>query len=143
MPQFGSKSLANFAQLHPKLQAIAREAIKEFDFTILDAQRGRAEQELAFKQKRSRAHFGQSAHNYIPAIAMDLAPWPIDFNKKKPFILLSHVIFRIAGEQGTKLRWLGDPNMDGSPADGWDFPHYELHPLKEWMKRVKLIGDAK
>lgn len=138
MPSFGSKSLANLSQLHPLLQQICIEAIKEIDFTILDAQRGRAEQELAFRQKRSKARFGQSAHNYVPAVSMDVAPYPIDFDDLDRFKELAKVIMRIARELGIKLRWGGDWNMDGSTSDGWDFPHFELHPWREWAKKSKL-----
>jgi hypothetical protein len=41
MPSFGSKSKAALAKCHPLLQDIANEAIKEFDFMVLDATRGR------------------------------------------------------------------------------------------------------
>lgn len=134
---FGKASLASRAQLHPKLRAIVDEAILEIDFRILDAVRGRAAQNLAFRTGRSKAKFGQSAHNYVPAVAMDLFPAPYDWDTTKPFITLSKVILRIAAKQNTKIRWLGDPNMDGDIKDGWDFPHYELHPWRDVVKRDK------
>ena len=96
MPSFGKASLASRAQLHPKLQAIVDEAIKHTDFKFLDATRGRAAQELAFKLGRTKAHFGQSAHNFVPAIAMDLFPAPYDWDNTQAFINLWKIIMPIA-----------------------------------------------
>lgn len=138
MPSFGAASRAALEKCHPSLQAIAKEAIKSVDFRVLDATRGRDAQERAFAGGRSKARFGQSAHNYVPAIAFDLFPAPYDWNNRQAFIDLSKVILQIAKAQGTPLRWGGDWNMDGNLSDGWDMPHFELHPWRDWAKKSKL-----
>lgn len=135
MPTFSSRSLKARAELHPSLQQIVDVAIKEIDFVVLDAQRGRAEQERAFAEKKSRAHFGQSAHNYAPAIAMDIVPYPVDWGNTQRFRDLHKVIMRIADEQGTPIEW------GGSWKSLVDMPHYELKPWREWAKKSKLIED--
>lgn len=122
MPKFGTRSLINLAQLHPLLQRVLNEAIKEFDFTILDAQRGRAEQERAFAQGHSKVHFGNSAHNYAPAIATDIVPWhggsnPIRWNDAASFkVLQLAVILPIAKRLAIPIRqgidWNGDGNIN-------------------------------
>lgn len=141
MPTFGSKSKAALAKCHPLLQAIANEAIKEIDFMVLDSTRGRVDQERAFAGGKSKARFGQSAHNYVPAIAFDLFPAPYDWNNTKAFNDLAVVILRIAKAKGTPLRWGGDWNMDGNKttSDAWDKPHFELTPWREWAKKSKLF----
>ena len=63
MPVFGAKSQAALAKCYPKLQEILNAAIKEFDFVVLDATRCRLDQERAFATGKSKAKFGQSAHN--------------------------------------------------------------------------------
>jgi peptidoglycan LD-endopeptidase CwlK len=141
MPIFGTASLASRAKLHPKLQELVDAAIKEIDFKILDATRGRAAQEKAFAQGNSKAKFGQSAHNYVPAIAADLFPAPYDWNNRQAFINLSKVVLRIAKEKNIPIRWGGDWNGDGNLSDGWDMPHYELTPWREWAKQSKLYED--
>lgn len=138
MPTFGAASSAALLKCHPKLQLVAHEAIKEIDFRVLDATRGRADQERAFAGGKSKARFGQSAHNYVPAIAFDLFPAPYDWNNRQSFINLSKVILRISKEKGVPLRWGGDWNGDGNLSDGWDMPHYELTPWREWAKQSKL-----
>ncbi|WP_168335261.1 MULTISPECIES: M15 family metallopeptidase [Rhizobium] len=139
MPSFGSASLAALSKCHPKLKIIALAAIKEIDFRILDATRGRDAQERAFATGKSKARFGQSAHNYVPAIAFDLFPAPYDWNNRQSFISLSKVILRIGKENGIPLRWGGDWNGDGNLSDGWDMPHYELTPWREWAKQSHLF----
>lgn len=138
---FSKASLASRKKLMKPLQEIVDEAIKEIDFKILDATRGRAAQEKAFAQGHSKVHFGDSAHNYVPAIAMDLFPAPYDWNNRTAFIALSKIILRIAAAKGYKLRWGGDWNGDGNLSDGWDMPHFELHPWRTYAKKSKLYED--
>lgn len=142
---FGKASLRARAQLHPKLRAIVDEAILEIDFRILDATRGRAAQNHAFKTGRSKAKFGQSAHNYVPAIAMDLFPAPYDWEDSKAFIELMEVVMRIAKKHNTKLRWGGDWDMKGdrNPKGSLeDLPHFELHPWRDFAAKSHLYeGD--
>jgi peptidoglycan L-alanyl-D-glutamate endopeptidase CwlK len=138
---FGSTSLVSRSQLHPKLQLVVDQAIKEVDFRILDATRGRNAQERAFAEHRSKAHFGDSAHNYVPAIAMDLFPAPYDWKNTASFEALAKIVLRVGHDLSVPLRWGGDWNMDGTKttSDNWDKPHFELHPWRTWAKQSKLF----
>lgn len=142
MPTFSAASFSRLAGAHPLLRRVMSEAIKHYDFTVLDSQRGRAAQEKAFRAGNSKAHFGQSAHNWAPAIALDVAPFPIDWNDRQRFIDLSKVILPIARDMKVPLRWGGDWNMNGVLTDEHlsDLPHYELHPWREWAKHSKPFG---
>lgn len=142
MIKFGKASLTSLAKAHPKMQEILRAAIKETDFRILDATRGRDAQEKAFAAGHSKVHFGDSAHNYVPSIAVDLLPAPYDWNDGQAFRHLFDVMMRIGRELGIPLRCGLDFNMDGVThgTDNWDGGHYELHPWRIWAKKpgVKL-----
>lgn len=140
MPTFGATSMASLAKCHPNLQIIANEAIKETDFKVLDSTRGRDAQTRAYATGKSKAKFGQSAHNYVPAIAFDLFPAPYDWNNRDSFKRLSIIIMRIAKSHGIPLRWGGDWNMDGdkTKSDAWDMPHFELHPWRDWAEKSHL-----
>lgn len=138
---FSKASKASRAKLHPLLRSIVDDAIKEIDFKILDATRGRAAQTKAFLQGKSKVKFGQSAHNYVPAIAVDLFPAPYDWENTDAFIRLSRVILRIATNKGIPIRWGGDWNGDGNLSDGWDMPHFELNPWRDYAKKSKLYED--
>lgn len=145
MAKFSEISKARLKNAHPLIQKVMNEAIKEFDFVVLDSLRDRAHQELAFKTKRSKAHFGQSAHNYVPAIAVDICPLPVNWNKPKPFHDLMQVVMRIAKEMDVPLTWGGDWDGDGDLNDQKlvDLPHYELKPWRTWAKGCKLYGEHK
>lgn len=138
---FGPRSLKARKELHPLLQKIVDEVIKVTDFTILDAQRGRAEQERAKRGGYSQASFGQSAHNYKPAVAMDLVPYPLDYDDLESFRKLAKAIMAEAKKQKVPLRWGADWDMDGQWKDEsfLDWGHFELNPWREWAKKSKLI----
>lgn len=138
MPSFGTASKAALAKCHAHLQLIANEAIKEIDFKVLDSTRGRDAQNRAYATGKSKAKFGQSAHNYVPAIAYDLFPAPYDWNNRQSFIDLYHVMMKIAKKHNIPLRSGLDWNRDGNFSDGWDAPHYELDPWRDWAKQSKL-----
>lgn len=108
---------------------------------MLDSTRGRAAQEKAFRDGNSKAKFGQSAHNYVPAIAVDLFPKPYSWSNLQAFDALSIVVMNIAKARGVPVRWGGDWNMDGArtTSDAWDKPHFELHPWREYAKKAKLF----
>lgn len=139
MPKFDAGSTKRLKNSHPLLQKLMNEAIKKTPFMILDSQRGRAAQELAFKQKRTKVHFGNSAHNWSPAIALDVVPLPVDWKNTKAFVALSQVILPLAKELGIPIRWGGDWNMNGKTSDEKfvDMPHYELHPWRTFAKSSK------
>lgn len=139
MPKFDAGSAKRLKNAHPLLQKLMNEAIKKTPFMILDSQRGRAAQELAFKQKRTKVHFGNSAHNWSPAIALDVVPLPVDWKNTKAFVALSQVILPLAKELGIPIRWGGDWNMNGKTSDEKfvDMPHYELHPWRTFAKSSK------
>lgn len=145
---FDAASAKRLAQAHPDIQEVMNEARKTVEFRILDSQRGRDAQERAFRAGNSRAHFGQSAHNWSPAIAVDLFPAPYDWNNRAAFVKLYEVIGRydattgkgtgLAAKMKIPLRCGLDWNMDGvNSGDDWDGGHYELHPWRTYAKYAK------
>lgn len=143
MPKFSSRSKAALAELHPLLQKLLNEAIKQFDFVVLDAQRGEAEQMLAYRTGKSKVKFGNSPHNYKPAVACDIVPYPIKWNATKPFITMQMKIIKpLAAKLKIPIRQGLDWNRNGILTDEnfVDMPHIELHPWREWAKKSKLIG---
>lgn len=144
-----AKSRARLDSAHPKLQRLVEAALGRGQvLTVLDSQRGEAEQELAFRRGNSKAHFGQSAHNWSPSVAVDLVPFAagkVDWDNIAAFHRMGRLIgcynpntgqgYGLAKEMGIPIRWLGDPNFDGRLVDGWDFPHFELHPWRAYASK--------
>lgn len=141
--KFDAGSAKRLADAHPLIQKVMNAAREQKEFRILDSQRGRAAQEEAFRKGNSKAHFGQSAHNWSPSVAVDIAPVPLDWNDRASFIALSKIILPLAKEMGVPLRFGGDWNMNGVLTDEKlsDLPHYELHPWREFAKGSKLFGE--
>lgn len=85
MPSFSRASAARLATCHPDLQTVCNELIKQYDFSVLEGHRARAAQEAAFKSGNSRLHWPYSAHNKLPSLAVDIVPYPVDWNNLERF----------------------------------------------------------
>lgn len=128
MPKFSRKSLSRLETCHPDLQKICKEAIKHYDFSILEGHRTNERQEELFHEGRTKLKGGESKHNIYPSVAIDLAPYPIDWNDKTRFYHFAGFIKGIANVMGIKLRWGGDWNSNNNFKDQsfFDLPHFEL-----------------
>ena len=143
MPTFTTGSLVNLKKLHPLLQKLFVEAIKEYDFIISDSMRGRIAQTKAFATGHSKVKFGQSAHNWNPGLAADIYPAP--FSARTPIskfeTMQIKVIKPLAVRLKIPIRQGIDFNMNGNLSDDkWDdAPHVELFPWREFAKAAKLF----
>ncbi len=142
MPAFDVGSTARLKLAHPLLQKIMNEAIKRYSFTVMQSQRGRAAQEEAFRHGYSHVHFGDSAHNWMPSVALDLAPLPISWEKSVKnydrwrVLQIEHIkpiaaLFKIPIRQG--IDWNRNGNLTDDKWD--DLPHVELYPWREFAAR--------
>ena len=113
----------------PRLQRICEMAIRVIDFTVLEGHRGQEAQDLAFADGKSKLKWPNGNHNTIPAIAVDIAPYPIDWNDSSRFHLLAGIMLGIAVSLNIKIRWGGDWNQNNRSDDERfkDFPHFELY----------------
>ncbi|MCP4482089.1 MAG: M15 family metallopeptidase [bacterium] len=123
MPKFSKKSKEKLKECHPYLQIILSKAIEIMDFTIICGHRGKELQNEAFKNGKSKLKYPKSKHNGKPSLAVDIAPYPIDWNDKYRFEMLAMLILKIAQETPMgkyKIQWGGH----------WykfkDLPHFEL-----------------
>ena len=128
MPTFGATSIANRDTSHPDLIRLADEVIKHVDFSITCGHRGQADQDKAFAEGKSKVKYPNGEHNKMPSKAMDVAPYPVNWNDNEAFTLLSGVFLGVASMMGIKIRigsdWDGDFNtLEHSFKDR---PHIEL-----------------
>lgn len=128
MPQFSDLSEQRLVTCDERLQRLLREAIKHVDFTVIYGHRTQEEQDDAFRQGASTLRWPKSKHNKQPSLAVDIAPYPIDWSDTARFARLAGYIERIAQEQGVKIRWGGDWNGNYRTKDERlvDMPHIEL-----------------
>lgn len=135
---FGKRSLANLDTCHERIQTVLYEAIKIIDFSVLCGHRTKEDQFELYKQGRilinghwevqdgkkivtqKDGYKKESVHQTIPSEAVDVAPWPIDWDDINRFKVLSNVIKYVANKFKIKIIWGGD----------WkrfpDYPHYQL-----------------
>ena len=128
MPSFGDKSKSMLAGCDTRLQSIFYEVVRYYDITILKGHRGQVEQDKAHAEGRSKVKWPQGKHNLHPSLAVDVAPYPIDFEDRERFYYLAGLVKGGASLLGIKIRWGGDWSMGGDFKDQTfdDLLHYEL-----------------
>ena len=128
MPRYSKKSEQKLKTCHPELQALFAEVIKYVDCTILDGHRDKAQQDRLYNLGRSRVMYPDSRHNELPSMAVDVAPYPIDWNDLARFYYFGGIVVGIAFEMGVSLRWGGDWDKDMQVKDQNfnDLPHFEI-----------------
>lgn len=127
MPQFGKDSLARLSTCHPDLQKLFNEVIKHYDCTVIEGHRSDEDQLKAFNAGKSKIKSG-GMHNKTPSLAVDVAPWPVDWNDKNRFYHFAGRVQGIAQMLNIEIRWGGDWDSDNDLKDQnfYDLPHFEL-----------------
>lgn len=128
MPEFSEKSKRILATCHPKLIALCNTAIMRFDFSVISGHREEEEQNRLFRDGKSHLTFPHSRHNKIPSTAVDLAPYPIDWEDTGRFKLLAGYLLGIAVALEIDIIWGGDWNGDFDMENQrfHDLPHIQL-----------------
>jgi peptidoglycan L-alanyl-D-glutamate endopeptidase CwlK len=134
MAIFSKRSIEKLGTCHPDLQMIMQHAIRVMDFSILCGHRGKGEQWRLYQDGKTKLNYPNSKHNKTPSLAVDIAPYPIDWSDRKRFYYLAGVVEGIAdqllrdGVITHKIRWGGDWNRNHNFNDQtfFDLPHIEL-----------------
>lgn len=150
MPRFGPRSERELATVHVDLQRVLRDVIGYIDFVVLQGLRGKADQQRAYREGKTRKVWPLSAHN-VPvrvagvdprnwvedptgmSLAVDIAPYPIDWTDLKQFTLLAGQVLATGRHMGVQLQWGGDWDRDGQgnwrDPDNWfnDLVHFEIY----------------
>lgn len=122
----GNASRVRLATCHPDLRRLV-EAVAAgvdagdlatagvTDVTVLCGYRGQAEQDAAYAAGASRLRWPNSRHNVVPAQAVDLAPYPVNWKDEATFHVLRGYVLAHAARLGVEVRTIA-----------WDLPHFEL-----------------
>lgn len=130
--KFSKRSLKKLewpVPVHPDLVNVIHKALEygEMDFSILDGGRTQEQQNRLYAQGRTEpgdivTWTLNSNHLAKPdgfAHAVDIAPYPIDWDDEFRFTLLAEIIKDAAIEEGVDLDW-------GYDLWGRDMPHFQL-----------------
>lgn len=134
----GAKSLERLAGVHPRLVAVVKRAIEisPQDFLVLEGVRTPERQRELYAQGRTKPgkvvtwtltsnHFKNAKTGYGHAV--DLCPFPVDWNTGAKFDAIAKAMFAAAAEEGLTIRWGADWDRDGKPREKGesDSPHFE------------------
>ena len=117
-------SEAKLSSVKPELQKVIRKAFETmpFDVVVLEGIRTKQRQEELYYKKPPATKTLKSKH--LTGNAVDLAPYPIDWNDTDRFEALADVVKKAAKTVGVDIQWGGD----------WvtpiDLPHYEIKDKK-------------
>jgi peptidoglycan L-alanyl-D-glutamate endopeptidase CwlK len=132
MPSFGKRSKLILKDVHPDIVSVLEDVIKYIDFSVISGHRGQVEQTGIFLAGKSKTPWPMSKHNSMPAEAVDLAPYPINWEKPNRFIYLAGHIMAAARNRGIVLRWGGDWAM--SHMNNYqtfnDWGHFEKYQMQ-------------
>ena len=128
MPKFGRKSREKLKTCDKDLQSLFNEVVKYFDCSVLVGYRGRNEQDTAYESGHSKVKWPNGKHNKKPSVAIDVAPYPIDWDDRERFIYFGGFVKGCAFRMGIPLRWGGDWDNDTQLSDNNfdDLVHFEL-----------------
>jgi peptidoglycan L-alanyl-D-glutamate endopeptidase CwlK len=153
MFSLGTKSISRLEGVHPDLIRLVKRAIEltTQDFMVLEGVRTEQRQRELYAQGRSAAKLIAAGVN--PALskpkmqvvtwtlksnhfvqndgfghAVDLVPYPVDWNTLSKFDAIADAMMQAADELGVKVRHGADWDMDGKRREKGesDNPHFEL-----------------
>lgn len=128
MNKFSLKSQERLNECHPLLQKLFLEVVKHYDCTVICGHRTKEDQDQAFRSGMSKVQWPDSKHNKRPSLAVDIVPYPVDWQDKTRFYHFIGFVMGMAATMGIKLRsgadWDGD--FDLKDQNFFDLPHFEL-----------------
>ena len=134
MPSFNQRSKDNLKTVDFLLQNLFNEVIERIDCSVICGHRGKEEQNEAFDKKASKVRYPDSKHNSFPSMAVDVYPYPFDWDNPdsltnlKKLYFFGGIVKGIAWELGIKVRWGGDWDSDNDLEDQNfnDLVHWEV-----------------
>lgn len=135
MPKFSNASKAQLGTAHPELELLFNTIIEFVDCQVLEGYRNQADQEKDFNAGNSKLHYPFGRHNKIPSMAVDVAPYPVDWNNISRFYWFAGIVMGTAkmlkaqGKMKYDIRYGGDWNRNYDITDEKglrDLVHFEL-----------------
>ena len=128
MPRFGKRSKERLSTCDERLQKVFNEVIKYIDCTVLEGHRGQERQDKLFDEGKTKVKYPSGRHNANPSRAVDITPYPVDWDDRERQTLFAGFVIGTARAMGITLRWGGDWDMDFKVMDNRfdDFPHFEV-----------------
>ncbi|QQO91193.1 L-alanyl-D-glutamate peptidase [Yersinia phage PYps16N] len=126
--KLGQRSIDRLKGVNPSLVAVFKRACETmpFDVTVLEGLRSYERQQELLKQGATKV----SVSRHMSGNALDIAPYPIDWNDLERFQIVAEHMFKAAEELGIVIRWGGTWERTFTKPVKWakflDAPHFEL-----------------
>lgn len=126
--KYSKSSADKLASCHEDLQLVFNLVLQHIDTTVIEGHRPESRQNELYRTGKSQLQWPEGKHNSTPSLAIDVAPYPINWKDRERFTLYAGFVLGIAASKGIKLRWGGDWDMDNQVADNNfdDLVHFEL-----------------
>ena len=132
--KLGKTSIARLKGVDETLVNIVKRAIEisEIDFSVLEGVRTLERQRELYAQGRTstgKVVTWTMKSRHIEGKAVDLVPYPLDWNDLSKFDKIRNAMFQAAKEQDVNLRWGADWDGDGKYREKgeYDSPHFEIN----------------
>mgnify|MGYP003147218872 FL=1 len=128
MPKFGKRSLKRLEGVDTRLVSVLNKLIKIMDVTIIEGVRSAEKQLEYFESGKSKIDGIKKKGQHQLGNAVDLAPYPIDWDDRDRMHYMGGILIGIGHMMGYKLRWGGDWDRDGETKDNSfdDLVHIEI-----------------
>lgn len=132
--KLGKTSLARLQGVDETLVNVVKRAIEisEVDFTVMEGVRTLERQRELYAQGRTapgKIVTWTMKSRHIEGKAVDLVPYPLDWNDIEKFNKIKDAMFQAARELDVNLRWGADWDGDGKYREKgeYDSPHFEIN----------------
>ena len=132
--KLGKTSLARLQGVDETLVNVVKRAIEisEVDFSVLEGVRTLERQRELYEQGRTapgKIVTWTMKSRHIEGKAVDLVPYPLDWNDLDKFNKIKDAMFQAAKELDVNLRWGADWDGDGNYREKgeYDSPHFEIN----------------
>ena len=128
MPRYSKRSKKRLATCDERLQDVFNEVIKHVDCSILEGHRSKERQNKLYDEGRTKVRYPDGRHNFNPSRAVDVTPYPVDWEDRERQTLFAGFVLGTARSMGINLRWGGDWDQDFQVMDNRvdEFPHFEI-----------------
>ena len=132
--KLSNTSLARLKGVDETLVRVVKRAIEicEIDFKVLEGMRTLERQRELYAQGRTAPGnivTWTMNSKHLEGKAVDLVPYPIDWNNLKKFDAIAKAMFEAAKEMDVNIRWGADWDGDGNYREKGehDSPHFEIN----------------
>ena len=124
MYKFGKRSRNRLKGVDSRLVNVLNELIKIMDVTVIEGLRSAERQEELLAKGATKVKYSK----HMEGKAVDIAPYPIDWNDSERFHYMGGMVRGIAKALNLDIRWGGDWNSDGEIKDNKfdDLVHIEI-----------------